>query len=180
MWREIGKKYKPRVVCIEYNFQYSPYSDVVVEYREEGNPVYKEGGNWTLYQGASMLGMHRLARYLGYSLVETDKNGINLFFVRDECIPEGAFPLVNNLTKIYNKAFFSRLANDIIGYPVYKNDVNVTTARELLGLDHGSDISEKNCEYIQWHIPLWKIYDRHIIPFNPNPEQRVLEDILKY
>ena len=181
MWREIGKEYKPRVVCIEYNFQYSPYTDVVVTYRDEGNPVYAEGGPWTSYQGASMLAMYRLGRHLGYSIVGSDEKGINLFFVRDDTgFPPGAFLHLNNIKKIYNYTFFSRLHHDIIGYPIYKNDMNTTSAREILGLADGTLIDDHSCEYIQWHIPLYKKGNRNIIPFNPAINLGHVEEMMKY
>jgi len=179
MWREIGKEYKPRVVCIEYNFQHSPYTDVVVTYRDEGNPVYTEGGSWSSYQGASMLAMYRLGRHLGYSIVGSDEKGINLFFVRDDCVLSHAFPNMNNIKKIYNSAFFSRLHHDIIGYPIYKNDISTTSAKDILGLTDGSLIDDRSCEYIQWHIPLYKINEnRNIIPFNPQFTKEVIDHIL--
>jgi hypothetical protein len=152
MWREIGKKYRPRVVCIEYNFQFSPYDDVVVEYNPDGNPIYKEGGMWTSYQSASMLAMYKLAKYLGYSIVYSDEKGINLFFVRNDC-DCSKFQFLNDVCAIYDITFLTRLQHDIIGYRNYKKHTEYTSARELLGLDH-DDFSDDKHEYLRWYIPM--------------------------
>jgi hypothetical protein len=147
IWREIGKVYRPRVVCIEYNFQWSPYDDMVVPYDPEGGPPIREG-ILTSYAQGSLLSYCRLAKYLGYKLVMSDDKGINAFFVRNDCteIPEAS------IYEIYNKVYKSRLHYDIIGYPNYKRDVKYTSAKELLELPD-EDMSDSPYRYIRWCIP---------------------------
>jgi hypothetical protein len=153
IWREIGKVYKPRVVCIEYNFQYSPYDDVVVEYDEEGGPPNKYG-KLTSYTQGSMLAYTRLAHYLGYKLICSDEKGINLFFSRNDCtnVEEAS------IYDVYDSTFYTRLKLDIIGYPNFKADVNYTSAKEILGLLDENKIEHAKHEYLRWYIPM-RVYE---------------------
>jgi hypothetical protein len=69
---------RPRVVVIEYNAQYPPPVDWIVEYRAER--AWKN----TSYFGASLCAYERLGREKGYALVGCSLNGVNAFFVREE------------------------------------------------------------------------------------------------
>ena len=149
IWREIGKVYKPRVVCIEYNFQYSPYDDVVVEYDEEGGPL-----RLTSYLQGSMLAYTRLAHYLGYKLICSDEKGINLFFIRSDCTNVEE----SSIYDVYDITFYSRLKLDIIGYPNFKGDVKYTSAKEILGLQDENHTDDTKHEYLRWYIPM-RVHD---------------------
>jgi hypothetical protein len=70
--------FRPRVVVIEYNAQYPPPVDWVVDYHAE------RGWNRTSYYGASLSAYERLGREKGYALVGCSLNGVNAFFVREE------------------------------------------------------------------------------------------------
>jgi hypothetical protein len=54
----------------------------------------------TSYFGASITAMFNLARSKGYSLVYCDSNGVNLFFVRDDCVVT-PFENMNNPHRLY-------------------------------------------------------------------------------
>ena len=149
IWREIGKVYKPRVVCIEYNFQYSPYDDVVVEYDEEGGPLIKYK-KLTSYSQGSMLAYTRLAHYLGYKLICSDEKGINLFFIRNDCTDVEE----TSIYDVYDTTFYNRLKLHIIGYPNFKGDVKYTSAKEILGLQDENHMENARHEYLRWYIPL--------------------------
>ena len=89
--------YRPRVVVVEYNSYHPPDKDCVVEY--DPSAVW-DGTN---YFGASILSYFRLGRANGYSLVYAERMGVNLFFVRDDCLERSGvrFLHMNDVEKIY-------------------------------------------------------------------------------
>lgn len=96
VWKNIDSKYKPKVIVVEYNHQYK-LDDKVVIY----NPDARFDG--TDYYGASLKAFYLLGRFKGYSLVHVLKNGVNLFFVRNDILEKISteFSNVNNLEKLY-------------------------------------------------------------------------------
>jgi hypothetical protein len=97
VWRNVLKKYRPRVAVIEYNATHLPHEDKIVVY----NPA--QGWDTTNYFGASILSLFKLARHHGYSLVYADNRGVNLFFIRDDVLQKSgaSFLHVNDVSKIY-------------------------------------------------------------------------------
>mgnify|MGYP003630661576 CR=1 FL=1 len=89
---ESGKK--PRVIVIEYNATFPPPQDKIIIY----NATHEY--DLTIYQGASIQSMYNLGRHLGYSLVATESEGYNLFFVRDD-IDTSMFYRVNDVEYHY-------------------------------------------------------------------------------
>ncbi|MCI0764730.1 hypothetical protein [Bacillus sp. TL12] len=97
VWRALSE-YKPRLVVIEYNAHFPPPQKMVIMY----NPKFHWDG--TSYFGASLTSLYELGGKLGYSLLGTDKNGVNAFFLRkdlvdiskfEELTPESAYhPLI--------------------------------------------------------------------------------------
>ena len=81
VWKAL-KKFKPRVVVIEYNSCIPLNESKVIQY----NPNFK--WDYTNYFGASLLALVKLAKTKGYSLVGCDNDGINAFFVEDSLIKE--------------------------------------------------------------------------------------------
>ncbi|EFN57712.1 hypothetical protein CHLNCDRAFT_142935 [Chlorella variabilis] len=73
-------KYRPRVVTIEYN------SAIPANQRRVIDPADKQHWTGTTYCSASLLALHDLGRLKGYTLVATDKHGINAFFVRTDIL----------------------------------------------------------------------------------------------
>lgn len=88
--------YSPRIIVCEYNATHLPHEDKVV-LRGETNFV----GN---YFGASILAFFNLGRKYKYSLVYSNKKGVNLFFVRDDVLSSVPSQImnVNDVAKIYN------------------------------------------------------------------------------
>lgn len=99
IWNAIDPRYRPRVVIIEYNATHLPNEDKVVKYEPYG---FWDRSN---YYGASILALYRLGRKKGYSLVYAEKNGINLFFIREDRVLY-PFKNINNVKKIYRKSRF--------------------------------------------------------------------------
>lgn len=93
---QILSKYSPRIMVCEYNATHLPDEDKVV-LRNETNFI----GN---YFGASILAFYNLGRKYKYSLVYSNKKGVNLFFVRDDILLSSKYTIlnVNDVEKIYN------------------------------------------------------------------------------
>lgn len=92
--------FRPRVVVIEYNGNHSPDEDKIALY----NSHYMWDG--TVYSSASILALYKLGRKKGYSLIYAEKNGVNLFFIRDDLIEKLAlgnviFKDINNIKALY-------------------------------------------------------------------------------
>ena len=78
VWKALN--YRPRVLVIEHNASIPPDQSKVVKYE----PTRTWDG--TNYFGASLLALERLSKTKGYSLVHVESNGVNAFFVRDDCL----------------------------------------------------------------------------------------------
>lgn len=98
VWRALSRKFRPRVVCIEYNCVFGPDQDKVI--------IYDSKGAWDCsdYYGASMLAMYRLGVHLGYTLVYQESNAVNLFFIRNDVLMNcGAhFKNQNDVESLFN------------------------------------------------------------------------------
>lgn len=81
VWKSL-ETWKPRVVVIEYNSFHNPPAKWVM--KEDLNFQWDQ----TTYFGASFTSLCLLGRAKGYTPVGTDPNGINLFFVRNDCMNE--------------------------------------------------------------------------------------------
>jgi hypothetical protein len=81
IWRAINV-ITPRVVVIECNSKFPPPISIVQEY----NPNHVSRG--TDYFGASLEALTRLGARLGYSLVGTNLQAANAFFVRNDLVDE--------------------------------------------------------------------------------------------
>lgn len=88
--------FAPAIVDVEYNCELPPDKDMVVEYKADG--VWDH----TKYFGGSILAYYNLCRRYGYSLVYTDKEGVNAFFVRDEGYDSVEFKDRNDVVKVYH------------------------------------------------------------------------------
>lgn len=70
----------PRVVVIEYNAKFPPPCEWVMEY----NP--KHIWDYSDNHGASLKSLELLGSKIGYSLVGTNRSGVNAFFVKKELV----------------------------------------------------------------------------------------------
>ncbi|NLI14431.1 hypothetical protein [Pelotomaculum propionicicum] len=84
IWGELIN-YKPRVVVIEYNAYHVPPKKWVMAYNEH----HKWDG--TTHFGASLTSYSLLGKKLGYSLIGTDKKGVNAFFIRNDQLEKSNF-----------------------------------------------------------------------------------------
>lgn len=86
IWRAL-RRFRPRVAVIEYNASHAPPAKWVMA----PNPAHRWDGTW--YFGASLTSLARLSEEKGYSLVGTDRLGVNAFFVRaDDVLARCGFP----------------------------------------------------------------------------------------
>ncbi|RMG24623.1 MAG: hypothetical protein D6732_23460 [Methanobacteriota archaeon] len=74
------RRYRPRVVVVEYNAEIPPY----IEWKAQYNP--NRGWDGSKNFGASLMAFEKLALELGYSLVGCDLTGVNAFFVRNDLV----------------------------------------------------------------------------------------------
>jgi hypothetical protein len=81
VWKSL-QRWTPRVVVIEYNAFHDPPQKWVM--KEDPNYSW----NQTTYFGASFTSLYLLGRQKGYRLVGTDPMGVNMFFVREDCMNE--------------------------------------------------------------------------------------------
>jgi len=82
VWKALDtKKYKPRVVVIEYNSNFEPSESKTIEY----DPYYIHDG--TIYYGASLGALRKLGKEKGYSLIYRT-NKLNAFFVLSDLLHE--------------------------------------------------------------------------------------------
>ncbi|MBP3238327.1 MAG: hypothetical protein J6M24_04445 [Lachnospiraceae bacterium] len=94
IWKKISIV-SPRVVCIEYNGKFPPD----VEWVQPYNPKHIwYGSDW---QGASLKSIEILGKSKGYQLVATNLNGVNAFFVRNDCIND-LFMKMDTAEELYN------------------------------------------------------------------------------
>ena len=82
VWQAIDDRYRPRVLCMEYNASVPPNESKTIAY----DPDFQWRG--TDYFGASLLALAQLSKRKGYSLVFCERTGVNAFFIRDDCAPE--------------------------------------------------------------------------------------------
>ncbi|MDD5041831.1 MAG: hypothetical protein PHX87_00550 [Candidatus Peribacteraceae bacterium] len=80
VWKAITH-FHPRAVIMEYNANKGPDASVTIPY----DPAFRWDG--TDYQGASLRALEHLGREKGYTLVATDRCGVNAFFVLNGLVP---------------------------------------------------------------------------------------------
>jgi hypothetical protein len=97
IWKALDDKYRPRLIIIEYNGTHLPSEDKIVP--------YDPNGCWdnSNYYGASIKALFNLGKKKGYSLIYAEKQGVNLFFLRDDLVEKCAYRFkdINNVKKTY-------------------------------------------------------------------------------
>lgn len=78
VWQAI-RRYRPRVVIIEYNADLDPDDPIV-------QPLSDAGWDGSGGFGSSLAALRRLAEEKDYRLVHTDLAGVNAFFVRSDLV----------------------------------------------------------------------------------------------
>ncbi len=106
VWKAL--EFSPRVVVVEYNAKFPPHERRTIAY----DPAFRWDGSD--YFGASLGAFVALARTKGYTLVGCDRQGVNAFFVRNDCLA-GAF-VPRAVADAYRPPRYGRLA-DQGGWP---------------------------------------------------------------
>lgn len=103
VWKAIDSRFNPKVVIIEYNSTHLPTEDLVVFYNGT------KGWDGSNYFGGSLLAFSRLASEKGYSLVNTDKKGVNAIFVRNDLLSTTPpiFENTNDVETLYHPPNYS-------------------------------------------------------------------------
>lgn len=84
IWKAINC-IQPKIVLVENKIEYGEY-DIVVPAKE---PF--QSSQW----GASLVSFNKLANQKGYSLVATNREGFNAFFMRNDCLTLSGFKALN-------------------------------------------------------------------------------------
>jgi hypothetical protein len=77
---------KPHIVVVEYNASLG-LRPITVPYDPLFDRHAKHPTGW--YHGASITAFHAMAAGHGYGLIGTSKEGLNLFFIRKDVLPQG-------------------------------------------------------------------------------------------
>ena len=93
VWKAL--KARPRLIVIEHNASIPPTEARVVPY----DP--KAGWDGTNYFGASLKALWQLAKQKDYSLVYVESQGVNAFFIRNDCLGDNLQALT--ATQAYQK-----------------------------------------------------------------------------
>lgn len=76
--------FRPRILICEYNSVFGSDRAISVPYASD---FYRTAAHYSnLYFGASLAAMVHIARIKGYTLVGTNSNGVNAFFVRNDLV----------------------------------------------------------------------------------------------
>ncbi len=102
IWKSISNSYKPRVVIMEYNATKPLWVSASVKYNPEH--VWDK----TNYFGATLKALNKIAKEKGYSLVATNKLGVNAFFVLDNELKKQKVVQPASLYKAYYHTAFGR------------------------------------------------------------------------
>jgi hypothetical protein len=95
VWKAITN-YKPRIVVIEYNACFPVSESKTIPYQADF--VWDK----TDYMGATLAALEKLGKEKDYTLIATDPNGVNAFFVLDELVSGKFTP--RPLEQIYHPA----------------------------------------------------------------------------
>lgn len=106
VWDEISVVI-PDIVIIEYNSKLGKDKSLSIKY--EKNFTREKFGIGKLIYGASLKALIKISSKKGYSLVATNKNGNNAFFVKKELLTEKVKEI--NLEEGYKKSLFREYIN---------------------------------------------------------------------
>ena len=83
-------KVRPKVICIEYNFWFGPDLNCSIPY--DKNFIWDVG---SIYFGASLNSLCKLAKRKGYSLIALESHCVNAFFIRSDL--KSNFEVIDNI-----------------------------------------------------------------------------------
>jgi hypothetical protein len=82
VWEAVASV-RPRIVVMEYNGTFGPDRSVSVPYDPGFDRMARHPSGW--YHGASVTALTRVGSRKGYVLAGCDSNGVNAFFIREDC-----------------------------------------------------------------------------------------------
>lgn len=161
---QILQHYEMDIIILEYNAYFYPDEDAIIK--------YEKTGNWdgTNYFGASLLSYSKLLNKFGYSLIYTDKRGVNAFFVKNE--NNAKFKYHNEIKFLYNTAKYgsgprgSHTADNKLREYVNFNDVVDSFDIIIPVGPNDKDIIIKQIEYTKKNIIGYR--NIYLICYDPN------------
>lgn len=117
-WKDITYL-TPRVVIVEYNASLGPDLSITVPY----DPLFEryEKHPSGFYHGASLTALVKLAHEKGYVLVGCDSNGVNAFFVREDCLKGSIREILPSHAYFVNKRRVKRGLSPEMQFEIIKN-----------------------------------------------------------
>lgn len=85
IWEAIDE-ISPTIVIIEYNARFGSTESVTIPYRHDFNRKQNENFK-NIYYGSSLAALEKLGERKGYSLIFTNSNGNNAYFLKNEKLP---------------------------------------------------------------------------------------------
>ena len=116
IWNEINV-INPAIVIIEYNARFGSKKNATIPYDKNFSRSSSPFPN--IYFGASLVALSNLAKKKNYSLVGTNKNGNNAFFVKNELLIKNNNIKAKEPHECYHENSFSEMRdsnNNIIKY----------------------------------------------------------------
>jgi hypothetical protein len=105
IWKELNIVH-PEIVVVEYNARLGYEKSIVVPYESSFNRIKKHYSS--IYFGASLNALFKLGIEKGYSLVGTNMNGSNAFFVKKNLLKKIGLPKLTPFD-CYHKNSFNEL-----------------------------------------------------------------------
>ena len=105
IWKELTV-INPEIVIIEYNARLGFEQSVVVPYEDNFQRLKKHPSS--IYFGASLNALYKLGVKKGYSLVGTNLNGSNAFFIKKDLLKKSGLPELKPFD-CFNKNSFNEL-----------------------------------------------------------------------
>lgn len=119
---ECIKVINPDIVIIEYNARLGYENSLTIPYKED----FQRGANQDkIFYGASLKALYKLGIKKGYSLIGTNMNGNNAFFVKNELIV-GTMLTSKTPSECFNLNSFAEIfdqANNIVKDPIYEKNL---------------------------------------------------------
>ena len=119
IWKKI-ENLKPDIVIIEYNARLGSKKSITTPYEENFNRIDKHHSS--IYFGCSLAALYKLGKKKGYSLIYTNVNGNNAFFINNQILRNSKSEIVKEKSpdECFNAHSFNEL-RDINGNILDRN-----------------------------------------------------------
>jgi hypothetical protein len=88
--------FKPKIIVVEYNSCYGPDLKLTIKYQKDF--VFYKAHESCLYYGVSISLWKQLLASFGYKFITVDSNGVNAFFVDENCFDSDFLNKINATT----------------------------------------------------------------------------------